>query len=233
MTDVVYVFKYEDKKYEKAVKRLRCSVRSLKDQDVRMFIINNSEKPIKFSYKNVECIHKPYDGPFNKSRSINYCVKNFIESEYFIMSDIDIVYFKGHLEYALNYIPKSGMPARITHYHCEMLEDCYISSFSKLGTLEHKEKMHAPGLGLIHRSTFMDIQGYNEEFLGYSPEDQCFNERIWTVNMNVHLDSSMYTYHLWHDTSGQQHKFKKQNLALWPTLNKKLIANEGKEWGIL
>ncbi len=233
MTDVIYVFKYDGDKYENARKRLLCSIDSLKNQLVNIIVINNSQQKLKLEMNtSITCVHKPYEGPINKARSINYGVKNFVKSEYFLMSDIDIVYGRYHLTYMLKQIP-INKPVRITHYHCEILQEFYSSDFEKLKNVSHKEKFHAPGLGLIHRPSFMEIQGYNEEFIGYSPEDQCFNERIWVINDDIRLDSNIYTFHLWHDTLRQQHEHKQKNLELWPILNKKLIANENKDWGVL
>ena len=233
MTDVIYVFKYDGDKYENARKRLLCSIDSLKNQLVNIIVINNSQQKLNLNIDvPLTCIHKPYNGPLNKARSINFGVKNYVKTDYFLMSDIDIVYCKNHLRYMLNYT-SNGNPVRITHHHCELNAEYYSSNFEKLMSIPHKEKFHAPGLGLIHRTSFMKIHGYNEEFFGYSPEDQCFNERIWMINEDVRVDTDLYTFHLWHDVLGQKHSYVEKNLTFWPILNKILIANQNKEWGIL
>ncbi len=232
MTDVIYVFKYDNEKYKNARKRLLCSIDSLKDQHVNIIIINNSQQKLNLNIDvPLTCIHKPCNGLLNKARSINFGVKNYVKTDYFLMSDVDIVYSKHHIKEILKYILNDS-PVRITHYHCELLEEYYSSDFEKLLDIPHKEKFHAPGLGLIHRTSFMKIHGYNEEFLGYSPEDQCFNERIWMINKDIRMDTDLYTFHLWHDILGRQHEHKQNNLKIWPILNKVLIANK-KSWGEL
>ncbi len=233
MIDVLYIFKYDGDKYEKAKQRLICSIDSIKYQGVQIYVIDSSIQGLNLKVQeNIHWCHKPYAGIFNKSRSINYGVKKYVQSEYFIMSDIDIIYNKNHVKNMLKYT--KGIPSRVIHYHCEIDQEFYSCNFNELEKLPHKEKALAPGLGLIHTPTFMLIQGYNEEFLKYSPEDQCFNERIWMINKNVIADSNIYTLHLWHEISGRKHPYVEQNLKFWPVLNKVLVANYHEcEWGLI
>ena len=101
MIDVIYIFKYEGEKYNNAFKRLACSIRSLRNQGVNIIIINNSQQKLEIidSTIPITCIHKPCQGRLlNKSRSINFGVKNCVQSEYFLMSDVDIIYGSQHIK---------------------------------------------------------------------------------------------------------------------------------------
>ena len=100
--DFLYIFNYEPPFIEQAVLRLRCSLRSIKDQNVRIFLANYSEPCI---YSEIEDIvsgihyeHIPYQGAFSKSLFINHAVKKMISSEYFILSDVDLVYSRDHIQ---------------------------------------------------------------------------------------------------------------------------------------
>jgi predicted glycosyltransferase involved in capsule biosynthesis len=103
---------------------------------------------------------------------------------------------------------------------------------------------YAHGNGLIHLESFMKIRGYDEEMIGYGPEDDLFNTRISKIN-NIIYDNSIEnaTMHLWHPRFHMiQHK---KNMQIWkerkafynslmnPTIEDIKGNKTKKEWGII
>jgi predicted glycosyltransferase involved in capsule biosynthesis len=100
----------------------------------------------------------------------------------------------------------------------------------------------AHGNGLIHLDTFHKIQGYDEEFIGYGPEDKLFNYRIGFFNKIIFDNlNDTSTFHLWHKPLSRfqerenmvfferQIKVLKNNAFKHPEI---LIANTNKPtWG--
>jgi predicted glycosyltransferase involved in capsule biosynthesis len=100
--DFLYVFNYAPPFLEQAILRLRCSLKSIRSQNIRICLANYSNscihKEIEDLVPGMQYIHIPYTGPFSKSLFINHAVKKMINSEYFILSDVDLVYSRDHVQ---------------------------------------------------------------------------------------------------------------------------------------
>jgi predicted glycosyltransferase involved in capsule biosynthesis len=100
--DFLYVFNYDEMFFDDALIRLSCSIKSIRNQNVKICVANYSQRCIFIQISkispDIKYIHKPYSGPFSKALFINYAVKNMINSEYFILSDVDLVYSPDHIQ---------------------------------------------------------------------------------------------------------------------------------------
>lgn len=100
--DFLYVFSYDEAFLSDAILRLRCSIKSICGQEIRICVANYSQKCIYEQISditpNIQYEHTPYSGLFSKALFINYAVKKMISSEYFILSDVDLVYSRDHIQ---------------------------------------------------------------------------------------------------------------------------------------
>jgi predicted glycosyltransferase involved in capsule biosynthesis len=205
MIDFLYVFRYDLEHVDNAIKRLICSIDSVWNQDVRIIVFNASDQDINPGISETlnkcsgsEYIYKPVKGQFNKSKLINYAVKNYVRTEYFLFSDIDLVYQEDYVVQMKKYVYIKGDFFRVVPYNYNIYRECYSSDFKELIALDKNNGGFAHGNGLIHKKSFMRIRGYYEEFIGYGPEDGCFNECIGCVNKLIYAND-IVTAHLWHE----------------------------------
>ena len=83
-----------------------------------------------------------------------------------------------------------------------------------LDQLPRSKGGYAHGNGLIHTQTFFDIQGYDEEMIGYGPEDDLFNIRISKINRIIYDNlNDTASFHLWHPRF-HMIQFEK-NMEIW------------------
>lgn len=202
MIQVLYVLNFTPPHFEAACLRLECSVKSIFNDDVEIVVFNGSEEGITNEYlldcSKVKIYHKHCPGYFNKSKLINYAVKNYINTEFFIFSDIDLVYQSRYIQGMCGYISNS-VYNRVIPWNNNIYNLLYSSSYDELMTLEKDHKGgYAHGNGLIHKPSFMKIRGYNEKFLGYGPEDDEMNTRLGKINNLIYTDTlrSAHIYHL-------------------------------------
>jgi len=201
MIQVLYVLNFISPHFESACLRLECSVNSIVGEDIEIVIFNGSEENITneylLNYDKVKIYHKHCPGYFNKSKLINYAVKNYINTEFFIFSDIDLVYQSGYIKGMCTYISNSTIN-RVIPWNNNIYDLKYTSSYDELMILNKDNRGgHAHGNGLIHVPSFMKVRGYNEKFLGYGAEDDEFNTRLGKINNLIYTDTlrSAHIYH--------------------------------------
>lgn len=274
--DFLYIFNFQPPAFEGAIERLRCSIQSIKDQNVNICLSNNSEECILYYIQDIDVkiryIHKPYSKPFSRALAINFAVKNLILTDYFIMSDIDLIYQSNHVETMLSKVQKfqTDQPIRYVTYNyneepfysnrlcysknsfikkimrklIRPNQPAYSSDFDMLIKLPNNGGGFAHGNGLIHLESFIRIKGYDEEMIGYGPEDDLFNTRISKINYIVYdNDISTATVHLWHPRYHMiQHK---KNMQIWQRKKKfynslqnpkaaDVMGNKSKkDWGVI
>jgi len=205
--DVLYPFHFnKPKELKQAFKRLTYSIACLINQDVNICICNTSKTCIKtkldelgeFSY-----IHKPLT-EFCKSKTINLGVKKLIKSEYFIMSDIDLIYHEDYVKSLKKYL-FSPRPVRVITTNRNIGYEHYsanIEDFDKYLYVSDPFRTPfgiSPGNGLVHRESFLKVGGFDEEFTGYAQEDSDFNDRIKFINRYIEDErKQLTTIHLFH-----------------------------------
>lgn len=278
--DLLYVFNFQDDLVELALERFKLSLLSIKNQHVNICISNNSNICIFSDVKEIitefKYIHKPFSGHFSRALSINFGVKNLVETEYFIISDVDLIYSPDHIQrlynkcnllirddeairyicYNYNLKPIVSYPRFYSYLiklpiinRFKFLEPCvrkhhYTHEYVVLDQLDKENGGFAHGNGLIHLSSFLLIQGYDEELIGYGPEDDLFNARIGKINRLIYdnlADTS--TFHLWHPRYNMI-QFE-ENMRIWkekkkfysslvnPSINDLKANIKNKEWGII
>jgi len=246
--DLLYTFQYADKYIGNAIKRLKCSINSIKNQKVNIIVLNGSKHCIWDSIKDLcdmKYEHKYCQQYGAKCILINYGVKNLVNTEYFYLSDIDLIYQKNFVEYMLE-LKKQVMsndlrPVRIVFSNYNLQENVYASDFNKLFNLRKRGIGLAHGNGMCHRPSFIKIRGMEENFIGYGTEDAEVNERIMRIN-NLIYDDNMATLHLYHERTNLMQEDKNMQIykKTMHDLKSKLVltikdiqANKEKDWGII
>lgn len=248
--DLLYVFNFEPSDIEGAIARLRCSIKSISFQNVQICICNNSTLCIydKISdiISDVKYIHSPYRGKFSKALGINYGVKKLINTEYFMLSDVDLVYSRDHIQrlvlkctsliresekirfifYNYNILPVTVIPRWRTFLrkvpftklvikeNARHLSHPYTQEYEVLDRMVKEPGGYAHGNGLIHTESFYQIRGYDEDMIGYGPEDDLFNIRISKINRIIYDNlPDTASFHLWHPK--QNWIQVEKNLNIW------------------
>lgn len=208
--DVLYPFHF-DKDIDSAIQRLKVSISSLINQDVNINVYNTSTKCIKKylkDYDNISYYHNPKElEVYCKCMTINLGVKKLITTDYFLMSDIDLVYPPTFID-TMKFFTLAKQPIRIVFYtyvlnktdkKIETYEDCQ-EFYKTITTNDRSSKHYAPGNGLIHLESFYKVAGYDERFVGHGSEDGDFNYRISKINKYFEIDmDEVNTYHQYHD----------------------------------
>ena len=276
--DFLYIFNFNDEFFEDALDRLTYSILSIKDQNVSICISNNSKKCI-YEYistliKNFRYIHKPHHGNFSRALCINYGVKNLVKTEYFLISDIDLIYprdfiqrllqkcnnlkrenelirficynynLKPNISYHKFYRCANRIPfiKNFKYFHPKATKHFYTHEYEILDQLEKEKGGYAHGNGLIHLESFHLIQGYDEEMIGYGPEDGLFNTRIGKINRLIYDNlQDTATFHLWHprfhmiqfeeNVKNWKDKISYYNSLKNPTYNDVIANKNSEKWG--
>ena len=203
MIPCCYVFRYDDpEKREKALKRLYCSIESIKNQTDEIYVIDASENPIEVPIC-VNIINHPQTGTFNKSQILNYGVKHYL-SDYIwcILADADIIFEPDYVKKMEAYT--HGEPVRVTGYSQSAYHEFYTSDYNEAMRLINDRGVtawrsgEAPGIGLLHIPSFLKIRGFNEKFREYSCEDTELNRRLAYINKYIY-DPTIKNVHLFHE----------------------------------
>jgi predicted glycosyltransferase involved in capsule biosynthesis len=237
--NVIYIFNYTPETYPQAFKRLQCSVKSLENQDVEIYVLNFSDERLLDSISGIIEIRPAEDYTYyNKARAINFLVRYWLESEYFLMSDVDIIYPKDYVE-KMQVIADKYNSCRVIPFIYRTRNEIYSTDLSELYNVSFTDTRNnqslAAGIGLIHRPAFMEIRGYDEGYVGHGPEDHDFNLRI-TKKSTLINDYTNIVYHLWHPNLRQDNT-KANSERLYDKFNNfynnKLIIANDKNWGFV
>ena len=258
IVDILYIFNFDAQFLESALSRFRCSLSSLSAQGARICVSNNSEKCIYSRINDVASprlvyVHRPYRGQFSRAQAINFGVRTLVQSDYFMISDVDLVYRNNHLavverkmQAALH---NAARPLRMVFWNYN-LQPCYkpawmnrrflrrfaitsprivSSDYEQLSLFPHNGGGFAHGNGIVHLESFMRLRGYDEEMIGYGPEDDLFNSRIGKFN-DVIYDGRNDTasIHLWHPRLRQIQL--KKNMRIWKERKKLYDELDNPDW---
>lgn len=189
--------------------RLKESINSIKEQNVRICVCCTSKNDIYEHIKNLADItyfHKYLKlDVYCKPKTINLGVKKLVKTPYFIHSDIDLIYPETFISEIIKYT-EYYCPVRVIfnnynigiEYKGNTYND-YKQFFNKHGDISRSLKGIAPGNGLIHLKSFKQINGYDEYYIGYGFEDADFNIRIGYICKTIELNNeNVNTCHLYH-----------------------------------
>jgi hypothetical protein len=255
MLNFLYTFNFAGRNFVPALQRLKASMRSIAGQEVQICVSNNSPtcilRELEQIVPNVRYLHKPYLGAYSKAAAINFGVKNLVDSEYFVLSDIDLVYRKTHISDLMKKLQKNSgaMPIRLITYNYNLLAPPrlsiietrigrklkldriralrkipkYTPDYEYLWTLPKSSGGFAHGNGLVHRESFMQIHGFDEEMVGYGPEDDLFNMRIGQINKLIYdASDETATIHLWHPPF--HHHADQRNRQIWESRKEQYLG---------
>lgn len=225
MIDLIYIFHFREDDKDESLDRLYKSLGSVSFNDFNICLLNSSkfcirdylDTRIKYAH-----VHKDFgSGLYNRSFMINECVKRLVTSEYFNVSDIDIIFPPTFGNTVHDIIKQNKEPVRIVYFNNNMgigeyktYEDCKLNFDNNYDHLRSK-RGRAGGLGIIHTESFHKIGGFEERYIGYGPEDQDFNLRISKINKYIEMDDErLNTYHLWHDNKTPK-KNHRENLRMF------------------
>jgi len=191
---------------------------------------------------------------FSKSYFINQIAKIVPKkNKYFYLSDTDLFfhpeYFKW-LEYIckkLNY-EKGDLrlitsnynirPQKIYKFIPSKLFNFFSTYFpylykwttpknlNEILGMEFAKKDYAHGCGLIPIDPLKKIGGYNEEIIGYGPEDDLFNQRIKFFSRVYYHKGNLRssTFHIFHSKLNYQNK--KKNWIYWNKIINDIATNK-------
>lgn len=217
--DFLYSYCFSKDKKEASLHRFKKSIESIIKQDVRVCVCNTSDFCIYNDIKKlgkIEYIHEPLTTEFCKSYIINYGVEKMIRSDYFILSDIDLLYNNNFVMGMKKYL-FSKEPVRVVFFNMNLRKGFdpinYADAFEKYKDNQDTTRTCtwscAHGNGLIHLESFKKIGGYCEKFILYGAEDQEFNYRIKFINKLINdTDESLKTFHLYHQIGSKEAEIK-------------------------
>jgi len=217
--DFLYSFQYEQNISE-FVKRLKYSIKSIINQNVNVCVCNTSTKCIGKYLEDfdIKYIHSPKKVlNYCKSKTINIGVDNLVSSDYFFISDIDLIYPPTFIDY-MSLFTFVKTPVRIIFNNNNIdsfNEKCKTFDDFRKSNIAFKKRV-APGNGLIHLDSFKKVKGFDERFIGYGSEDSEFNYRISKINKYFTIDmDEVNTYHNWHKQSENIFESMKLNEQMW------------------
>lgn len=257
--DFLYPFHFDTDQHE-ATRRLITSITSIIKQDVRVCVVNTSKTCIYKYIKNVgkiDYLFKPSNKEFNKPLTLNFGAINMVNTDYFFISDVDLVYQPNHVKTIMEIKDKEAgsEPCRIVHMNFNISYAHYSPVFAehmkKAGFVDPSGRPWsglAHGNGLIHRPSFYKVCGYDEFYNGYAPEDDDFNQRVKRVCKLIYTDNpSVITAHIFHPRASVKTLQHMDNMRYYEAkmamLNEKeanktltendLWANKKKQWGVI
>lgn len=216
MVDFLYIIKM-NRVDQRVLERLRFSVESVRKNTVpvQFCVADISKKPLKDVLAEIfpgdfKYVHKHRDGPYNRSYNINLGVRNLVESPFFFISDIDIVYQPNHVKYHV----EEGFAKVIVPAVFRVKRGIASSDFGQL--LEHGNDgvELTSGNSYCSFNLFQKVRGFDEEYVGFGAEDDDFYARIRKLGKVIHprfgVDKRFMIAHLWHDRADSSvHDFQK------------------------
>lgn len=241
--NVLYAIQYKKESLNNVLNRLLCSINSFENQDCVICISNTSDSCFKsfldkYSKVKIRYIHKPmYISHYNKSITLNFGFRKMVDTEFFVLNDPDIVVQKDYIQN----LKKYKNPCRIITINYNTFETVYSSDYNEqLKHLKDYDPIRRPkegygwGIGLCHSQTFNDIQGFDERYVNYGPEDSDLCYRMSTlVNFKKLNNEELRTTHIYHGRSypvlnPSNQKLWKQTETLVNEINKSNMTKEAK-----
>lgn len=234
MDDFLWIFNFTEEQRELALRRFRCSIESILGQKVTPCISNNSAYCIKDFLTEVigrpyKYRWKPYTENYSRAHAINWGVKQLVETPHFYISDVDLVYQPHHIDVI------EKMDGRVVFLNENSNVEFYSSNWKDYEGLPSDPINFAHGNGKICTDIFYKIRGYDEDLIGYGPEDDLFNKRYRELApVEYSRDSRLSTKHIWHEPFQRLQVAKNHEIYDERLKNIKhyIVANNNKEsWG--
>lgn len=98
----------------------------------------------------------------------------------------------------------------------------------KVSTIKNSQ---APFLACVRKSSLENVGGWDERFVYWGNDDNDLMHRLGLNNCHHKVDATLSFFHQWHPRPPQE-AMGDYNESLLYEPNKKIVANEGKEWGV-
>jgi len=182
-----------------AIARLKNSIASLHRNTlkrIKILIADASTKSLKSSLiqNNIEFdsyIHKPQSKKLNKSKIINLGFKYLVQNDYFIFSDIDIIFPVNFIKDMLYFHQSNsdvytyGILSKLPQDQVNDANTNYEHLFAKYRAQckgFHDEAGY--GFWMASSKAFEEVKGFDERYVGWGCEDNDFDFRI-KLNNNI------------------------------------------------
>lgn len=238
----ILYFIQADELDEQWLKRLEASLRSFGTlpKNSRFCLADYSTQPSVpeelISNFSIDYLHYPAPLPFNRSWSINYAYKKFVQDydTHFLFTDIDLIFppdFLVHTTKILGQINGIVIPKLF-----------YLTHESSKASLTYidlsVEKSSAwrtfySGSCFCPITLFEEVHGFDEMYIGWGAEDNDFINRILSVNAEVIKALELEVLHLDHPRTAEQNDFlvKKNRARLTQKESGNIILIDDTPWG--
>lgn len=184
---------------------------------IRVCICDLSLEPIfdrikeRFPENKFAYFHHPYKGIFSPGKARNVGVRKLVESEWLILSDIDMLY---PYDYVQKLIKVPSQPPLLWACRQFFSRLPVVRVTSRFFSLDQFGKItgaqDAPGNGLVKTSVYHQVRGMPET-IGYGPEDQHFNQLVtqyglFIIGYNLGINTPS---HIWHPAVSPRVQTKK------------------------
>lgn len=212
LIDVIYVV---GNLSDSAVCRLKNSVRSISSEGSRILVSDTSsdgttqEKIKKLDFD--DYYWEKCDGLFNRSRTINNAFRYMVKAENFIVMDIDVIAPPGLVRQVAKYfnsIYNMGniiyLPEQTRSFDYKYLSRIYRRKkyfFWKIPRPPFRGpfyKSYYSGFFIVNGQRFEDVNGFDEEYVGWGAEDEDFTLRITKRNGLKRYKMEVQGFHQWH-----------------------------------
>lgn len=177
--------------------------------DVHVCVSSDRER-VAFDSPTVKILKYPVDQKvFNFSRTLNFGIRNSLEYDIIVKTDIDIIFSDETIEKILAEVNEgNGVICHSAHV------PAYEDAVKAMPFWPSKYKIQTTGLGAcfaMHRTCWEKLEGYNEQLEGWGYEDIDLYHRAGEV-CKITRSNETAVYHVRHD--GRQGKFFPWKLKL-------------------
>lgn len=163
MLTIIYPFKNREK--ERVIK----SLTSIYNQDNKefnvVFVDYGSDNPIDFSsfFPSLKYVYLDVrNQPWNKSKAINYALKNELTTPYFFISDVDMIYKNNFVDTIYSLIPHHNVFYFQVAYLKEELSDS--TSVFDANNVIKVSNYQATGMTVFQTDIVKELKGFDEFF---------------------------------------------------------------------
>jgi predicted glycosyltransferase involved in capsule biosynthesis len=212
--DIIYLVCNLD---DKAIQRFKNSINSFNKTEHNIIISDTSKDNntrLQIDIANIpynDYIFNPSKTKFNRSRTINKAVEQSVKSKMFGVFDIDLIFPLNFIKDTISndklYIRNKlvYLPENETSINYNILNKKYNRSLTA-------------GSFFISTKIFKEVNGFDENYVGWGAEDSDFSRRIeqHIPRQFIHINTNILTYHQWHpDKSKIETKEKTLNLQYY------------------
>lgn len=192
------IYPYKNREYA----RILNSINSLLSQNlkqVQIIVVDyGSDVPLNLNINGIEYIYlQVKNQPWNKSKAINYALKNKVNTPYFFIADIDMIFHSTFVNHVLETTKKHDF----FYYQVAYLKQYLVntSNFFDTQNFIKKSNTDATGMTVFKTEIMKQIQGFDEFFHFWGAEDTDVHNRIKNLGHDVFFyDKNILMVHQWH-----------------------------------